>query len=365
MYGLFIFQIVYGLNINAITYSEPTPVVDPASLAAEAAKNPAVIPKSGNLTANDKNASEIIPSGASIADSAVGTSATSDDTYFESTEPDTDTPSKFELTWTELGIVDPSAVCFEVNNTDLKVRVYPKQKKFGVSNFKKDIARSFSAEKKLLMTRAFDNNGVNAHTLTRFSGKSGAYFITAAEKLVQAGYFKEYTLKKNIYETYEPYYVLTPNGVKAFTTKEAAAVMNRKPLKCDTRGEIIPDRANSLLTRIISCKAEDLMLEVCPSGKFTSNMPILGTEFFVSEFSISALEKSYIFTSIISSNIEEFSLLKDFWENFKRHVDILVIVGMNISHAKSLADWIESFLSAGSDTAIYYYNMEKIGRAHV
>lgn len=359
LYSVFNFQIVYGLNINAITYSDPDPAMIPSTSSIVQSKVATSVPEPEEAIEDPVDTSSATAETSSEKNSAENIAENSTIQTSEATDTADSIAIENELTWEVLGISKPDAVCYEVDNAEMEVGIYPKQKKFGVSNFKKDIMRGYTSEKILLMESAFDNNGVNAHSISRLFNREDKDFITAAEKLVQAGYFKEYTLKKNFFESYEPYYVLTPNGVKAFTTKEAAAVMDRRPAKTYTRDESIPDRANSLLTRIIDWKTKELMHEVCPSGDYGSSKTVLGTNHFVEFFSLSKSDKTYVYAGIFSSDIEEFSILKRDLETFEPHINVLMIVGMTICHAQTLANWIKGFLFAISpDTSIYYYDME-------
>ena len=262
--------------------------------------------------------------------------------------------------WIDLGISDKDSVIYHVDDKYLHVQIAPRQKKFSASSLKNELlSRSYGAEKMFLLTNAYDLNGITAEAVACLADDNLESFQTAADKLVQSGYFKKYILDKNNYEQYEPYYVLTPNGVKIFTSKEASAILNRKPVKIETKGEKIPDTANSLLVRILASKSHQLMNTICKSGAYIEKMFDLNTEACIKFYPV--LDgPNYAFVIMISDTLASFAEFRKTLLAHSDNMDIVIVMGMNKAHAKALGLWVNSIVNTEDEQKqIVYFDVEE------
>ena len=360
--GLFSLGIISGINFDAISYTEEegnlisTPSVTKKEDNAIAVSDPGETISTNDVENSDTERSVLQSSEVAVPDNI---QVSIDEVDVHTTEISDNVSDQNENVWMELGINDTKEVCFNIDDDNMIIHTCTKPKKFGVGTFRKDLLRAFGPEKMALLCKAFDDSGVNPQVFSTVVGGEEDDFLNAARKLFTDGYFKEYILKKSSFENYEPYYVLTSKGEKVFTTKEAAALLSRKPVKKYSRGELIPDKANYLLVRIVNSRVDKLMLDICSSDEYGLAVSILDCSFFAKGFKILSGEKSFLFAGIFSASVNDFSAFEETLKNIQETIHVLVIIGMTATHAKAISDWVQSFyLINNPDTDIYYYDLE-------
>lgn len=136
--------------------------------------------------------------------------------------------SEVEL-WEKLHISHPELLTVTENKELLKVEVSLKAVgKFGVKEFKRDVAKQLMSTKLACMIGAFEGCGYTVKSIHLWSGIPKEEIQLATDKLLHLGYINKYNV-----EGYGAFYCLSPRGEKAFLTKESCSFiygthMNKK-----------------------------------------------------------------------------------------------------------------------------------------
>ena len=277
---------------------------------------------------------------------------TSDDSSMETEE------ISEEDKWKELGIEDPESIKYDVDDSLMKVITPQKSKKFSASSFKKEMMSSpLGASKIFAMKDAFEFYGLVPASSAALCKISKEDFKAAADRLVKTGYLSEYVILKNGFDEFHSYYVLTPTGLKAFRSKDASSVLR---IKYDPSASVPykePISAGDLLARLLAAYSLEL---VSGTGieDFGFSAPLLLDNAFFTRFPIDKdgsdeISKVIMFTGIHSADPEHFDLYKEYFQGFKDTSIELVVIGMNLTHARTVASWIAGFTEF---SCIYYYD---------
>ena len=260
--------------------------------------------------------------------------------------------------WKELGIKNPEDLINDVDDSLMKVITSSKSKKFSASSFKKEIlSGSLTVHKVFAMKDAFEFYGMVPAATAALCNKNKADVKSAADRLVKNGYLAEYTLSKNDFDVFHSYYVLTPTGLKVFRSREASAVLQ---MKHDPSASILykaPINASDLLSRLLAAFSFELM-ERTGIGNFGIGAPLLLDNAFLTSFPVKSDENEeisglYKFTGINSSNPDDFKHYKEYLQKTTDSTCKLIVMGMNLTQARSVASWISGFSEAA---AIIYYD---------
>lgn len=258
--------------------------------------------------------------------------------------------------WSELEVQDPSGIIYDIDDSLMKVNTSHKIKKFSASSFKNEVYSGISGVNKIfVMKEAFEYYGVVPASVAGFLDKDKDDIKTAADRLVRAGYLSEYVLLKNEFDKYHSYYALTPNGVKAFRSKEASAVLQ---IKYDSSASLLyegPTSAGELLSRL---QAEYTLELISKTNvvNYSIAPPLFSDNAFFRRFSIiNESEEEFkflMFTGIYSSDPADFELYKEYLQKIEDTSYEIVVVGMSFVHARSVATWIRGF--SNISTIIFY-----------
>ena len=265
--------------------------------------------------------------------------------------------SHAENMWEELGIKNPEDIIYDVDDSLMKVVTSSKSKKFSASSFKKEMfSGPLGAHKVFVMKDAFEFYGMVPAATAALCKNNKVDVRSAADRLVKTGYLAEYALSKNGFDVFHSYYVLTPTGLKAFRSKEAASVLQ---MKQDPSASILykaPINAGDLLSRLLAALSLELM-DKTGIRKFGISAPLLLDNAFLTCFPVKSDENEeisglYKFTGINSSNPDDFKHYKEYLQEMADSTCILIVMGMNSTQAQSVASWISGFSEAAK--IIYY-----------
>lgn len=265
--------------------------------------------------------------------------------------------------WDDLGICDQSSITYDIDDSLMKVNTPPKTKKFNASSFKKELfSGPFGIFKFTALRQAFNHHGMVPASSASIYGKEKEGFKSAADRLVKTGYFSEYILLKNGFDEYHSYYTLTPTGLKAFRSKEAAAALQIKHNPSASLVYKAPVNASDLLSRLLAEYSFELFAQT-GEDEFIVEAPLFFDNSFVTHFPIrkgetDTISKTFRFTGIYSSSPDDFELYKECLQMFVDTTDALVVIGMNRTHSKSVASWIAGFFEI-PDVIYYDFSSDK------
>lgn len=363
LFGIFDKDLIYGITNGAVFYKKADgniqePEKDSDLTVATEIESVNDVKEAESVTDSQENE-------ASDVEESKNVDAASGDTVAEEEKEASDDSSVVmeevsdEDKWKELGIEDPASVKYGVDDSLMKVITSPKSKKFSASSFKKEMySGTLGVHKIFAMKNAFEFYGLVPAFEAILCRKNKEDIKTAADKLVKMGYFSEYVLLKNGFDEFHSYYVLTPTGLKAFRSKEASSVLN---IKHDPTASLMykaPISAGDLLARLLASYSLEL-IDRTGIDDYGFDAPLLLDNAFFTHFSIKKdgsdeISKVLMFTGINSADPEHFDLYKEFFKNLEDISCELVVIGMNLIHARTVASWIAGFSEFSS---IFYYDM--------
>ena len=363
LFGIFDKDIIFGITSGSVFHREAKRIIQDSEentvSSTVAQTGPVEIPEVSEISTDDHQdepaGGEELEAGDDafeevlVADETV----TSDDSSVI-TEEDSD-----EVDWEELGIQDPSGIIYAVDDSLMMVNTPPKSKKFSASSFRKEIySGPLGAYKALIMKDAFEYYGVVPAATAALYESDIKDIKAAADKLVKSGYLTEYVLLKKGFDEYHSYYVLTSTGLKVFRSREASSVLR---IKHDPSASLLykePVSAGALLSRILAAYSLELVSRTGVDS-FGITAPFLADNAFFTQFPIKEegsdeVSATYMFTGINSSDPEDFENYKKLLQGFDSSSYDLVVMGMNLTHAREVASWITGFTEFAS---VVYYDM--------
>lgn len=247
--------------------------------------------------------------------------------------------------WNKLHIFYPDDLIVKDNADLLMVDISPKASaKFGVKEFKKDIAKGASgaSNKILCLATAYSESGYTIKALSQSADIDEGQLKAATDKLYQKGYIKRYQVNG-----YDPFYCLTDRGWKAFMTKDAYSFIfgGMKPGNHLTmRGEHIEDTTNSAIARVLYFSIPSRVRQMNAEYKYEDKKGMIETDYFIRRFSDVLDGKTVVFAGIVSENPQEFKGLATELSEQLEKTEQLIILGISLEHARNLVCWLSHML---------------------
>lgn len=246
--------------------------------------------------------------------------------------------------WKELQIMNPEDLIVKERMELLYVETSVKaDNKFGVKEFKRDVAGYGMVEKLDCMMEAWDGYGYSISSIAVWRNKPENSYKVATEKLLRQGYLKRY----NVADMGE-FFTLSSRGEKAFTSKEALSFINgysKQKRSYSVSGKRIEDRANSAITRLLCFSTFKKVLQISPAYAFRLKNLTFGNEYFFHRFPEVIGECAILFVGIASENPEEFGEMVKRLKDVRTEADWVVAVGITQAQAKKLAKWLRYTLA--------------------
>lgn len=255
-----------------------------------------------------------------------------------------------EDVWRLIGIIDPTEIISEEEPGMLDVEVSQKAAgKFGVKEFKRDLAKQVPVDKVTCLLHAYAGYGFSMESISLWSGPGQPYEL-AAEKLTQQGYLKKYVVKG-----FGEFYTLSRKGLKAFETKESAAFLARMlgESRLDhVKADPIEDRADSAAARFLCCTSYKQTMKINPDYVFYTRSCYVGSDFFFYSFPDVLCGKTVEYLGIVSENPEQFRMFYERLLEEKSNEKQYVVLALTHEKAEKLAGWVRTIL--GQQISVWY-----------
>lgn len=259
-------------------------------------------------------------------------------------------PVEEEDVWKSIGISDPTEMISEEEPGMLDIEVSQKATgKFGVKEFKRDLAKQVPIDKMTCLFHAYAGYGFSMESISLRNG-SGQSYELAAEKLMQQGYLKKYVVKG-----FGEFFTLSRKGLKAFETKESAAFLARMfgEKRIDlVKADPIEDRADSAAARFLCCTSYKQTMKINPDYVFYTCSCYVDSDFFFYSFPDVLDGKSVVYLGIVSENPEQFRLFYERLLEEKSEEKQYVVLALTHEKAEKLAGWIRGIL--GQQISVWY-----------
>ncbi|MBQ9718707.1 MAG: hypothetical protein IJV76_12005, partial [Clostridia bacterium] len=180
--------------------------------------------------------------------------------------------------------------------------------------------------------------------------------VTCCEDLLKYGYFDRYALNGS-----GSYYVISEKGRKIFTSAGAARTVGVEKGEFSQSEKSVPGSTNALLARIMVHRAVDYMYTLAPSTDLlaSSSCPCEDIDVFIFEDLFHA-KKSVQFAAVISHEPRQFGLFREIVSADINKYDALAIIGTDLQHAKTLADWIRKNIAENRQLWYVDYSTGKL-----
>lgn len=183
--------------------------------------------------------------------------------------------------WNELGIENPSLVCYKEQPELLTKKDSPKAKdKFGVSRFKGDMKKQLCLHKLDCLIEAVNGSIYTKESMAINHNQQEGFFDLATDKLYQMGYLTRYYVNGM-----EEFYTLSSRGEKAFSTKESFSFikdltpgLESNPL---SGREEIEDTTNAAISRILLSDCYKKIILIDPSYTFSKRKLFVLNDAFI------------------------------------------------------------------------------------
>ncbi len=265
------------------------------------------------------------------------------------TEPAEQAPKNTEENqddiWSSLGIDDPAAVICEEETEGLEKELSSKSaNRFGVKEFKKDIAKYPALQKRACLLEANEHGGYTRESIALWYGSEQEVYDLATDKLYQQGYLTKYTVKGA-----GEYFALSPRGSSAFRTKDSRSFLLDFSHK--RQSEISEDEAyqceetvNRAIARIACYGCYGRTRKIDENYEFPSRTQYMGREFFFIRFPAVIGKKDLVYMGIFSERPEQFRLFYEHLKDFGKEERRYLVLSMTREKAAVLAKWVKTVL---------------------
>lgn len=260
--------------------------------------------------------------------------------------------------WNELGIENPSLVCYKEQPELLTKKDSPKAKdKFGVSRFKGDMKKQLCLHKLDCLIEAVNGSIYTKESMAINHNQQEGFFDLATDKLYQMGYLTRYYVNGM-----EEFYTLSSRGEKAFSTKESFSFikdltpgLESNPL---SGREEIEDTTNAAISRILLSDCYKKIILIDPSYTFSKRKLFVLNDAFILTLPLVKDELTVFFVGIVTERIDTF---RDIRTNIKKisesyTPDFLIVIEPDRDMASNIADWIETFSSITTTVGYCVYH---------
>lgn len=246
----------------------------------------------------------------------------------------------------------------------LKVEKSPKATaKFGVKDFKKDMARGLLSTKLVCIAEAFQYGGYSLKGISEKKFSPMDEYEIATEKLYQYGYLVRYTVSGM-----GQFYTLSPRGERACASKDSMTFINNNPRvqeKVTHRSgqECIENTTNMAITRLLAFNSVQKVRSLFQDYRYSGRDNYMTMNFFLEGYPVEK-EKVVWFAGVITENPEDVFAFKECVEKKTDGQSVLVISGNTLEQAKAVADWLAENLESVPGTIGYtaYFEMDILDR---
>ncbi len=260
--------------------------------------------------------------------------------------------------WGNIGIYNPTAVCYSVPDDCMQVFRCERPKKFSVSDFQKELSLKSKNrfQKQCAIKDAYKYGATSPHMLANLIKEDPDLVKDACDTLVDNGYLKAFELSGPAFNNFERLYVLTASGRKVFTHSETASLLNTAAVE-KAATPPFASHANAVLNRQLFLKSKNLMELYMPSRQFNVGSFILETNSFINFFPTTDGSGTYAYVSALGKEVKDYLIFKIELQEMLPSLNTITAVGMNREHAKALASWIgSSFEKELAGKKLQYYS---------
>ncbi|MDO4616197.1 MAG: hypothetical protein Q4B03_01910 [Lachnospiraceae bacterium] len=252
-----------------------------------------------------------------------------------------DQNSETTALWKELGISRPEDVCYSVPDQSMQIYRREIPKKFSADDFQKEMSLKSPNrfEKQCAIKDAYKYGATSPGLLAGLIREEIPNVKNACDALVNSGYMKAFELSGPAFEQFDRLYVLTAIGRKVFTNSETASVLNLPPAAKPATPPFAT-HADAVLNRQLFLKSKNLMELYMPSRQFNVGSFILETNSFINFFPTTNNTGTYAYVSVLGNDPRNYMIFQVELEEMLPSLDTITVVGMDLIHAKALADWI-------------------------
>ena len=271
---------------------------------------------------------------------------------------DTEGPEVQEEDWESIGIEDPTLYITPEDESIVSVEQSSKaNKKFGLKEFKGDMAKQLLKEKVACFREAYLSGGYTLRSLKLMSNTPFLHYDDASFKLQQLGYVK----KTNI-SGVGSFLSLSQRGKKALQSRDVLYHMgltdvppkkNFGPKTCahDVFNEE-DDSSNSALTRYFAFYSIELADRIFPDSSPMENSVSYGLNFFFTCFPNAANGRNVLFYSIFSEDYRVFASTYRSIGELSDMLELVVVPSLKKDTARTIAKWLLG--SCGIEADVWY-----------
>jgi len=259
--------------------------------------------------------------------------------------------------WKTFGIPKPEEFIVRPDNLQMHYTgINNKKKDFSGKKFETDLAEMDVSSCREILNYAKNHVGIVPFDTPFRDDLNCDRIVTCCEDLLKYGYFDRYALNGS-----GSYYVISEKGRKIFTSAGAARTVGVEKGEFSQSEKSVPGSANALLARIMVHRAVDYMYTLAPSTDLlaSSSCPCEDIDVFIFEDLFHA-KKSVQFAAVISHEPRQFGLFREIVSADINKYDALAIIGTDLQHAKTLADWIRKNIAENRQLWYVDYSTGKL-----
>jgi len=256
------------------------------------------------------------------------------------------------ITWENLGITDPEAVCVHPDESLLVRTETERKKEFRPVDVQSDLKKMGVFPAQRVMNSVKEHFGSTPELISFWKSCDQAEAEAYCELLLERDYLVRYT-----YKGYEPLYVLSSRGIRIYTSEKAAGYMASVLHKKERLVIPFEETAGSVLSRILAYRGARCLSSVCPKYPFHKGGISIERYAAILEFEKAFKKRSIVFLSLISSDPAAFAETRAILQDDLNKDSVLVFVGVSLTNAKALHTWFTAQIDA-EDRRFWYLDAE-------